>query len=153
MTDLDVNVTGLSRNINAKPNKGGTTVLAYFDCEARGFELRGCAFVRTNRNGLTVWPPKIETPDAMRRAVAINDHSLRAQMTLAAQDAYRAMGGTDGEWMKRDEDDLERRERNQTEANERIARKVERTVTHISRGDEGDGRAGLDTFLKGADGG
>jgi hypothetical protein len=96
-----VTITGLSRVTNAKPNKGGSTIIAHFDCEANGFGFRGCALVRTPKNGLTVWMPKIEGPESARRAVDIADCSLRHALMLHAREAYRALGGQDAEWIGR----------------------------------------------------
>lgn len=97
----NVTVTGLTRVTRPKPNLGGSTVLAYFDCEANGIVLRKCAFVRTSRRGLTVWGPKLEEKGEPR-AVMFNDERLRSQLTREAQATYRALGGTDGEWEPRD---------------------------------------------------
>lgn len=97
-----VTITGLTRVSNPKPNKGGSTVLAFFDCQSNGFMLQGCAFVRTPRHGLTVWPPKLDGPESARRSVTFADEHLRQAMIREAQAAYRALGGTDGEWMPRD---------------------------------------------------
>lgn len=94
-----VKITGLNRVTNPKPNRGGSTVLAYFDCDANGFAVRGCAFVRTPNNGLTVWPPRLESAESNRRSVAIIDDSLRHSIMLNAREAYRALGGTDAEWV------------------------------------------------------
>ena len=94
----NVTITGLTRVRDAKQNKGGSTVLAYFDCETRGLAIMGCAFVRTPKNGLTVWPPKIETPQTVRRAINFIDCSLRAEMLRKARETYLALGGKDGEW-------------------------------------------------------
>lgn len=110
-----VTITGLTRITDPKPNKGGSIVLAWFDCETSGFALQGCAFVRTARRGLTVWPPKIEGRESARRAVSIADESLRKVMVSQAQETYRALGGTDGEWIRYDEADA-------AEAAERYAR-------------------------------
>lgn len=96
----EVTITGLNRVGIQRPNKSGNTILAYFDCQTRGFVLQGCAFVRTSRHGLTVWPPKMEGPvDGARRGIRYAEERLRHQMTVAAQAAYRALGGTDGEWI------------------------------------------------------
>jgi hypothetical protein len=92
-----VTITGLNRVSNPKPNKGGSMVLAYFDCEANGFGLHGCALVRTPKHGLTVWPPKLEGPDSYRRTITFTDSSLRHALMLNAREAYRALGGTDAE--------------------------------------------------------
>lgn len=101
----EVTITGLTRITEPKPNKGGSTVLAWFDCDTGSFALQGCAFVRTARRGLTVWPPKIDGKEGARRAVAITDESLRKAMVSRAQETYRALGGTDGEWIRADEAD------------------------------------------------
>lgn len=135
----EVNVTGLTRVRDAKPNKGGSTVIAYFDCEARGLEIVGCAFVRTPKNGLTVWLPKIETPQAVRRSINFTDCSLRHAMMLQARETYRALGGTDAEWIGRSvpmgprDDEPEHLQSRQNDANE-----IE----------EEESRKGLETFLQ-----
>lgn len=94
----EVNITGLTRIAQPKPNRGGATILAFFDCRVNGFALAGCAFVRTARQGLTVWPPKLDGPEAARRSVTIADGHLRKLMVRQAQEVYRTLGGTDGEW-------------------------------------------------------
>jgi hypothetical protein len=96
-----VTITGLHRVSNPKPNKGGSMVLAYFDCEANGFGLQGCALVRTPKHGLTVWPPKLEGPESFRRSIVIMHDALRHALMLHAREAYRALGGTDAEWIGR----------------------------------------------------
>ena len=118
----DVTIMGLNRVSNPRPNKGGSTVLAWFDCQVNGFLIQGCAFVRTARRGLTVWPPKIDGPESTRRSVTFADEKLRKEMVREAQSAYRALGGTDGEWIRHDEEDAEEaavryaRERTEAEA-------------------------------------
>lgn len=148
----EVNITGLNRITDPKPNKGGSTVLAFFDCETGGFSLHGCAFVRTARRGLSVWPPKVGGTDDSRRSVAITDEQLRKAMTRRAQETYRALGGTDGEWIRSDEADAD-------EAAERFAREsvpetggrrplaVRRIVPTVAEGTTDDG---LQRFIAGA---
>lgn len=68
----EVTITGLTRSTKATPNRAGYRILAFFDCEAGGFNLRGCAFVRTPRNGLTVWPPKLTGQNSERCSVQFN---------------------------------------------------------------------------------
>jgi hypothetical protein len=97
----NVEITGLSRVKEPKENKGGSTILAYFDCEVAGFRLAGCAFVRTTKNGLTIWMPKLDGPEAHRRSVAITDHSIHHAIMLEARETYRKLGGTDAEWVGR----------------------------------------------------
>lgn len=92
-----VTITGLSRVTNQKPNLGGSTVLAWFNCEARGIAFTGCALARTAKAGLVTWMPKLEGAEGQRRSVQVIDHSLRHAMMLHAREAYRALGGTDAE--------------------------------------------------------
>jgi hypothetical protein len=94
-----ITITGLKRVTRPKPNRHGFIVLAWFDCEANGFGLQGCALVRTPKNGLVVWPPKLDEPDTPRRVLTITDDSLRHAMMQHAREAYRALGGTDAEWI------------------------------------------------------
>jgi hypothetical protein len=92
-----VEIMGLTRVAKPKPNKTGGIIIAFFDCEARGIEFTGCALVRTRSGGLVAWPPKIGE-DNFRR-VRITDDSLRHGMMIYAREAYRALGGTDAEWI------------------------------------------------------
>lgn len=146
----DVTIMGLNRVSNPRPNKGGSTVLAWFDCQVNGFLMQGCAFVRTARRGLTVWPPKIDGPESTRRSVTFADEKLRKEMVREAQSAYRALGGTDGEWIRHDEEDAEEaaaryaRER-QTVANVASVAGQEPEAADPVRG--GDAADGLHRFL------
>ena len=96
-----VTITGLSRIAKPKANAGGSIILAWFNVEANGFVLIDCALVRTPKNGITVWPPKLEGPDSFRRSISFADCSLRHAVMEKARETYRAMGGTDAEWIPR----------------------------------------------------
>lgn len=133
----EVTITGLARSAKATPNKAGYRILAFFDCEVEGFGLRGCAFVRTPRNGLTVWPPKLAGPNAERCGVEIKSEQLRKALVRFAQDAYRALGGTDGEWMPHDDAADQRRSANYAAAGRRIE----------IRNSKSDKSEGLNRFL------
>ena len=91
----DVKITGLSLCRNPRATATGTKVLAYFDCEARGFVLAGCALAITEKAGLTVWPPRLNGRDDPVRRVAIADDAIRNAMIAAAQASYALMGGTE----------------------------------------------------------
>jgi hypothetical protein len=93
----DVTIIGLNRVPNPKPNKGGNTILAYFDCQVGGLTLLGCAFVRYRHERLSIWPPKLDGGAAARRSVNITDAQLREKMLAEVQAAYRALGGSDGQ--------------------------------------------------------
>lgn len=100
---IDVAITGVSLS-RGGANRGGSRIIAFFDCEISGIQLLGCALVRTSKNGLAVWPPKLEGPEATRRAVTITDNLLRNAILQAARDAYRALGGTEAEYQRREQD-------------------------------------------------
>lgn len=89
----DIAITGLNIRRNPKTNASGTRIVAYFDCEVRGFVLAGCALAVTSKNGLTCWPPKLNGKDDPIRRVAISDRELCEAMTEAAEEAYLKMGG------------------------------------------------------------
>lgn len=154
MTEHQVTITGLTRVRNPKTNQVGNAVLAYFDCETHGFALAGCALARTNKNGLTVWPPKLDAPGAPRRALTIIDDSLRHAIMIQARETYRALGGTDAEWIGRSvpaEPNADYEVGGIMHAPPtRQPVKVTRTVKRINSDDEGEQRAGLDKFLDGA---
>lgn len=100
----DVKITGMRRIMDPKPNTSGFKILAFFECETAEFNLRGCAFVRTGRGGITIWPPKVQAPDDPRRTITFRSDALRKAMLAAAQETYRALGGTDGEFPGREEE-------------------------------------------------
>ena len=98
----EVKITAISRVPNPKPNKAGSIILAYFGCEVGGFRFHGCALARTEKFGLTVWPPMIEGAAGRvgsLRAIDIIDDATRHAMMQAARTAYKAIGGTDAEWI------------------------------------------------------
>ncbi|HDZ73501.1 MAG TPA: hypothetical protein ENH55_12175 [Aurantimonas coralicida] len=90
-----ISIIGLHRVPHPKPNKGGNTIVAHFDCEANGFRLLGCALVKTLKGGLSAWTPRVDGMTDARRAVVFADDSLQHEMKMLARDAYRALGGTD----------------------------------------------------------
>lgn len=99
---FDVTITGLHRIAEPKPNRANATILAFFDCIVGPIALQGCAFVRTARNGLTVWPPKLDGFESTRRSITLADEHLRKEMVREAQAVYRALGGKDGEYPRID---------------------------------------------------
>lgn len=94
---IGVNIVDPTKRVS----KNGTSLsLAFFDVVANGIEMRGCSFVRTNKYGLTVFPPRLEVPSATnRRSVVFADDSLREAVIHAVQKAYQALGGTEGDWL------------------------------------------------------
>ncbi|CAH1653535.1 hypothetical protein CHELA1G11_13688 [Hyphomicrobiales bacterium] len=133
----DITILGLNRVTNPKANRGGSTVLAFFDCRTNGFLLQGCAFVRTPRHGLTVWPPKVDGPESTRRSITFTDERLRQELVRSAQAAYRVLGGTDGEWMPHDPATRERRAVNYAAAAMRISNREQEMSRDGSGDDEG----------------
>ena len=95
----EVKITGLTQVEKPRPNKTGSSIIAFFDCEVSGFKLMGCALVRTRNNGMVAWPPRIDGNDNWKRCIIIRDDATRHAMMLAARETYRLMGGKDAEWI------------------------------------------------------
>ena len=98
----DITITGMRRIMQPKENRAGYKILAFFECTTQEFNLRGCALVRAPRGGITVWPPRISNEDP-RRSITFHSEQLRKTMVRSAQEAYRALGGTDGEFPEADD--------------------------------------------------
>lgn len=137
--DHDIEIFGISRIPVPKPSPSGSVVLATFDARLNAITLHGCAFMRTARQGLTVLPPRIDNGGRRERYAIEFADDLRNQTVRAVQEAYRAIGGTDGEWMPREDDEIPRAARLSA-----TARAV--VVETIKRGD-GDAEDGLRRFL------
>lgn len=156
MTSENVEITGMNRVAVPRPNAGGSIILAHFDCHVHGITLLGCAFVRTSRGGLTVWPPKIEAPEIGRRAVAFTSERLKSELVRLAQLTYELLGGKDGGWLRTGEtveeaaDRAERSKPDPLKERNRLAaqRRVTERASAIVRGDDDtDDASGLRRFL------
>jgi hypothetical protein len=101
---MQVKITAI-KIIDAKPSSSGTRLIAQFDCEAAGFKLLGCSLIRTTKNGLVAVPPKIlDERSAKLRAISFIDSSLRHAVMEASRQAYKALGGTQAEWIPGSQD-------------------------------------------------
>jgi hypothetical protein len=89
-TDL-ITITGLNR---CQSCREGRRIVAHFDVEIVGILIRGCALIRTEKDGLAIALPQLDTQWA-QRGVSFVDNSLRSAVTFAACEAYKKMGGTD----------------------------------------------------------
>ena len=56
---VHVDVTGLTRVNDTKPNVRGDTLVAYFNCRVAGFEFMGCKLWRTKAGGFRATPPSL----------------------------------------------------------------------------------------------
>lgn len=97
MTDALVKIIGMNIN-DGKPWENGDKLIAFFDCEVRGFRLNGCLLIKTVRGGFTAQVPRAENHRGEVRAVKIIDTQLRHHMMDAARRAYVAFGGTEGQF-------------------------------------------------------
>lgn len=88
---------GLTRVARPKPNRAGFS--PSWRSSTAPLAVYGCALLRTPKNVMVASPPKIEAEDGMRRGVEIEDDSLRHAMMLHAREAYRALRGTDADWI------------------------------------------------------
>ena len=93
----NIKINGLNL-IDGKPWPNGDKLIALFDCEANGFQLRGCPLIRTARGVFTVQAPRGENQRSVNeRAIRIIDPHLRDQLMNAALQAYGAFGGEVGQ--------------------------------------------------------
>ncbi|MEF2548847.1 hypothetical protein VQ045_16940 [Aurantimonas sp. E1-2-R+4] len=97
-----IKIMGLSI-VDQRPNKAGNTIVAFFDCEARGMALRHCALMRTVKGGLVASPPRVELTSGRCNGIWIVDSALQHAVMMAARAVYLAMGGTKAEWLKHED--------------------------------------------------
>ncbi len=100
-----VTITGLERVRELRPSKAGHTILAYFSADVGVFSLKGCCLVRTARQGIAAWLPKLDDQKAHNnRSISLHDEPTRNAMLKAAREMYITMGGKDAEWRPRDDE-------------------------------------------------
>lgn len=100
MTDT-VKIVGMTL-CTSRPWDNGDRLIATFDCEARGFLLRGCFLIKTPKNGFVAQAPRgVNERNPDTRAIRIVDSSLRHAIMDAARRSYVAFGGEGGEWSPR----------------------------------------------------
>jgi hypothetical protein len=79
----------------AKPNRGGTRIVAFFDADIPSFTLRGCAVALEPDGTWAAWTPRLPDDDgAARRAVYFRDTQLQRSLTDVPLALYRQLGGT-----------------------------------------------------------
>lgn len=93
----NVEIVGLQRLSKPQPQKGGSLILAHFDCRVNGFRLARCALARTPKGGLTIWPPRLDNPRGGQSYIVLEDAALREDMTKHALAAYQALGGVEAD--------------------------------------------------------
>jgi hypothetical protein len=104
----DIQVIGLTINYHTKPTPRGHCILAYFDAKVGPFIIKGCALVRTVKQGLATWMPRLDdTRQHHQRALVLVDEPTRHQLLIAAREMYVRMGATGAEWRSRDDFDAE----------------------------------------------
>jgi hypothetical protein len=143
----NVTITGLEIVRSPRTSSQGHTILANFSAEIGVFYLKGCVLVRTARQGIAAWLPKLDEPRASRhRSVTLNDEPTRNALLKAARETYIMMGGTEAEWRSRDDDEDD-------DTLEIMGRKIARPIPFVRKtkaieeSDEGEDRDGLATFL------
>ncbi len=101
-----VTITGMDRVRDPKLTPNGHTILAWFAADVGVFSFKGCALVRTARQGIAAWLPRIEDgKGAKLRGVTLNDEPTRNAMLKAAREMYVLMGGTEAEWRPREDEE------------------------------------------------
>lgn len=93
--DRHVAITGITF-ADHKIAQSGRRIIAFFNVEAFGIEIRGCKLVRTEKDGLTVTAPSLDDDRAaQRRAISFTGDATRSAILKSARQAYRALGGAD----------------------------------------------------------
>lgn len=106
----DIQIIGLSINFHSKETPNGHCILAYFDAKVHPFIVKGCALVRTNKQGLAVWMPRLDSArQQATRCVVLTDEQTRHRVLIAAREMFIRMGGEGAEWRSRDDFDSEGR--------------------------------------------
>jgi hypothetical protein len=101
----DVTITGLERVRELRQSRNGHTILAYFSADIGVFSIRGCVLVRTARQGIAAWLPRLDDQRAHNyRSITLNDEATRNALLKAAREMYIRMGGTEAEWRPYNDD-------------------------------------------------
>jgi hypothetical protein len=104
MNSLDDSINIIGINLN-RPHRDGSRIIAHFDVELFGIEIRGCALIRTVKDGVAISTPHLSNQSA-QRGVWFTDVRLNNGVLRAAREAYRRMGGIDlPDWAKKPEAD------------------------------------------------
>ena len=96
-----VEITSLRKH-EGRPSARGHRIVAYFDAKVASFLLAGCALIRKADGSFNVSPPTLDMEEVRRRRpprayVNLLDNDLRQAMTMAAKQAYAALGGVANE--------------------------------------------------------
>src|SRR4051794_24639291 len=94
----DIRITAMHRTAG-KPNRGGTQICAFFDCELPHVALRGCALALKPNGTWIAWTPRLILADddpSARRAVFFRGTELQRGLTDMALSLYRQLGGRIG---------------------------------------------------------
>lgn len=143
-----VTITGLDRVRAPKPSDAGHTILAYFSADVGVFNFKGCVLVRTARQGIAAWLPKLDDKRAHnQRSVTLNDEPTRNAILKAAREMYILMGGKDADWRSRDDDDDDAVIVPQTAEQPASGRVTVEVRRRVITSDTGEDREGLATFL------
>lgn len=89
----EVKIIGLNRVQQPKAWDDGSKMLAFYDCEVRGFRFHGCLLVKTARGGLTTQLPRGDDGRSNGRANHIVEDQIRHQMCDSAKRMYESLGG------------------------------------------------------------
>jgi hypothetical protein len=88
-------ITSLTIVTNPKDWANGDTLLAFFDVEYAGIQMRDAMLIKGARTGQIIAnAPRGENRDG-ERAIRIVDHEIKEAMTAAAHSVFVAMGGVD----------------------------------------------------------
>ena len=84
----EVEITSITLVAEPRRGKHGNTLLAHFDCEARGFAFTNCALAASKHGRPVVWMARIGGSGRLLRAVTVKDDALRREIFDRALEAY-----------------------------------------------------------------
>lgn len=92
--DHEIQITGITF-ADQKIADTGRRIIAFFDVDVCGIEIRGCKLVKTEKDGLTVTTPALDGDRTVqRRSVVFKSDATRAAVLGKVRNAYRVLGGT-----------------------------------------------------------
>ncbi|SFP35095.1 hypothetical protein [Tranquillimonas alkanivorans] len=88
-----IEIFGLKRVQNPRPNRSGDTILAFFDAQVEWLTIEGAALVQLGSGaGITVWEPLAKADQRPRRCMRM-DGPVRQKVAEAALPFFQSLGG------------------------------------------------------------
>lgn len=101
----NIKITGMDIIENPKLTSSNNMILAYFGANIGPFRCKGCSLIRTARQGIAAYMPRLDHPNQHnQRFVSLHCEPTRNALLKAALEMYLLMGGKHAEWRPREPD-------------------------------------------------